>query len=111
MSNRDNFAGGFLLGTILGGIVGGAIGAIVGAKLAEDNHKPPENGTRPEPRPRKLKKRQFAEQAGMETARRSLESKIAQLNEAIDDVRQQLSHVNGTPVEETESVSAVVEES
>ncbi len=110
MSNRDNFAGGFLLGTILGGIVGGAIGAIVGAKLAEES-KPPENGTRPEPRPRKLKKRQFAEQAGMETARRSLENKIAQLNEAIDDVRQQLSHVNGTAVEETESVSAVVEES
>ncbi|AFY83172.1 hypothetical protein [Oscillatoria acuminata] len=110
MSNRDNFAGGFLLGTILGGIVGGAIGAIVGAKLAEDN-KVPENGTRPEPRPRKLKKRQFAEQAGMETARRSLENKIAQLNEAIDDVRQQLSHVNGTAVEETESVSVGVEES
>jgi hypothetical protein len=111
MSNRDNFAGGFLLGTILGGIVGGAIGAIVGAKLAEDHNKPPENGTRPEPRPRKLKKRQFAEQATMETARRSLENKIAQLNEAIDDVRQQLSHVNATAVEEAESVSAVVEES
>lgn len=110
MSNRENFAGGFLLGTILGGIVGGAIGAVVGAKLSEDN-KPPENGTRPEPRPRKLKKRQFAEQAGMETARRSLENKIAQLNEAIDDVRQQLSHVNGTGVEETEGVSAVMEES
>lgn len=110
MSNRDNFAGGFLLGTILGGIVGGAIGAIVGAKLAEDN-KAPENGTRPEPRPRKLKKRQFAEQAGMETARRSLENKIAQLNEAIDDVRQQLSHVNGTAVEETESVLPLAEES
>ncbi|MCT7958753.1 hypothetical protein [Laspinema palackyanum] len=111
MSNRDNFAGGFLLGTILGGIVGGAIGAIVGAKLAEDNNKPAENGNRPEPRPRKLKKRQFAEQAGMETARRSLENKIAQLNDAIDDVRQQLSHVNGTTVEETESVSALMEES
>jgi hypothetical protein len=109
MSNRDNFAGGFLLGTILGGIVGGAIGAIVGAKLAEDNTTP-ENGSRPEPRPRKLKKRQFSEQVGMETARRSLENKIAQLNDAIDDVRQQLSHVNGTGVEEAESVSPLVEE-
>ncbi|MCT7971966.1 hypothetical protein [Laspinema olomoucense] len=110
MSNRDNFAGGFLLGTILGGIVGGAIGAIVGAKLAEDN-KPPENGNRPEPRPRKLKKRQFAEQAGMETARRSLENKIAQLNDAIDDVRQQLSHVNGAVVDENETLSPLTEES
>ncbi len=110
MSNRDNFAGGFLLGTILGGIVGGAIGAIVGAKLAEDNT-PLENGNRPEARPRKLKKRQFAEQAGMETARRSLENKIAQLNETIDDVRQQLNHVNGAAVDESESLSPLMEES
>jgi hypothetical protein len=31
----------------------------------------------------------------MEVARRSLEDKIAQLNDAIDDVRQQLGGVNG----------------
>jgi hypothetical protein len=32
----------------------------------------------------------------METARRSLEDKIAQLNATIDDVRNQLSNVNGS---------------
>ena len=31
----------------------------------------------------------------MEVARRGLEDKIAQLNDAIDDVRQQLGTVNG----------------
>jgi hypothetical protein len=35
----------------------------------------------------------------MEVARRGLEDKIAQLNDAIDDVRQQLGTVNGTPKE------------
>jgi hypothetical protein len=33
----------------------------------------------------------------IEAARRGLEDKIAQLNEAIDDVRQKLGGVNGTP--------------
>ncbi len=33
----------------------------------------------------------------METARRSLEDKIAQLNATIDEVRQQLGNVNGNP--------------
>jgi hypothetical protein len=32
---------------------------------------------------------------GMEAARLGLEAKIAQLNDAIDDVRQQLGYING----------------
>jgi hypothetical protein len=43
------------------------------------------------------KKRQLraATEQNMEVARRGLEDKIAQLNDAIDDVRQQLGTVNG----------------
>ena len=37
----------------------------------------------------------------METARLSLEDKIAQLNQAIDDVRQQLGTVNSNSNSET----------
>lgn len=98
MSNRDNFGSGFLLGTLVGGLVGGAIGAIVGSKLSEETPLP-ENGTSPDIKPRKLRKRQRTSEESIETARRSLENKIAQLNEAIDDVRQQLSNVNGAAVE------------
>lgn len=101
MSNRDNFAAGFLVGTLLGGAIGGVLGAIVGSKLSEESPSR-ENGNLPETRPRKLKKRPFAREESIETARRSLETKIAQLNDAIDDVRQQLSNVNGTTEEEAE---------
>jgi hypothetical protein len=37
----------------------------------------------------------------METARLGLEDKISQLNQAIDDVRQQLGSVNGNNSSET----------
>lgn len=99
MSQQDNFAGGFFLGTIVGGVVGGILGAVVASKLAtEDLEALP-----PDERAGKLKKKAIkaANPADMEVARRKLEGKIAQLNEAIDDVRQQLSGVNGTtPVDE-----------
>ncbi|KEI66439.1 hypothetical protein A19Y_1379 [Planktothrix agardhii NIVA-CYA 126/8] len=39
----------------------------------------------------------------METARLGLEDKISQLNQAIDDVRQQLGSVNGNSGSETEN--------
>lgn len=88
-SGQDNFAGGFLLGAIVGGLVGGVVGAwlassrsdeLLGADVSSDR----QQSLRP------------STESKIEMARRGLEDKIAQLNTAIDDVRQQLSNVNGS---------------
>jgi hypothetical protein len=111
MSQQDDFAGGFLLGTLVGGVVGGVIGALVASgKLSElvSSDEQPLNAdsiegtTKPKKRSRNaasgsLLKAQNGQQVDIEAARRGLEDKIAQLNDAIDDVRQKLGGVNGTP--------------
>jgi hypothetical protein len=95
MSQQDNFSGGFLLGAIVGGITGGVLGALLTAQRLTDGT---EDAALPEgkkpARPRKRMRGGTPEQ-NIELARRSLEDKIAQLNDAIDDVRQQLGNVNG----------------
>jgi hypothetical protein len=100
MSQQDNFGTGFVLGAIVGGVVGGVLGALLTAQRLEGASEDPllkaEEG-----KPNKGKKRALrgsAEQ-NIELARRSLEDKIAQLNEAIDDVRHQLGNVNGRAIE------------
>lgn len=89
MSQRDGFASGFVAGALIGSIFGGVVGALVAARSNQ--------------------KDDFADHdlieasedtvegkaASIEAARLSLEGKIAQLNLAIDDVRQQLGAVNG----------------
>lgn len=94
MSDRNNFLGGFLLGTLVGGAVGGVVGVLVSSRLnpeteGEDNFKL-EEGKR-----KRKSLSGLSTEERMEVARRGLEDKIAQLNEAIDDVRQQLGTVNG----------------
>ncbi len=87
MSQQDGFAGGFLLGALVGGTVGGVVGAFIASrfnstkslKVLEDG-----DGSLLEAQP---------EQA-MEAARQNLEDKIAQLNDAIEAVRQQVRDVN-----------------
>jgi predicted nucleic acid-binding Zn-ribbon protein len=91
MSQRDGFTNGFFLGTFVGGVVGGVVGGILGAvvmsrrdaKLAEE-----------EQIESSQTKAGANESLEMETARRSLEDKIAHLNETIDQVRNQLGTVN-----------------
>lgn len=99
MSQRDNFSGGFLLGAVFGGIVGGALGAVVASRvLNPQSEEPLLSASQADPQTSKAKRRSLKAangQAEMEVARRSLEDKIAQLNDAIDDVRQQLGGVNG----------------
>ncbi|NJL87772.1 MAG: hypothetical protein HC886_20150 [Leptolyngbyaceae cyanobacterium SM1_1_3] len=103
MSQQDNFAAGFVTGAFLGGIVGGVLGAIVSSRLqreAEDElilSSVPDPATEPSTR---------LTEARMELARQGLEDKIAQLNEAIDDVRQQLGKVNGysQPIEDASTI-------
>ncbi len=87
MSQRDGFTGGFLLGALLGGLVGGTIGALAASRRQED-------AMDGEPLPPGTASKEVSEER-IEMARRSLEAKIAQLNLAIDDVREQLSSVNG----------------
>ncbi|NET01564.1 MAG: hypothetical protein F6K61_13505 [Sphaerospermopsis sp. SIO1G1] len=98
MSQKDGFAGGFLFGTIVGGVVGGVLGTVLASRW--ENSSEDENTTEGSTETRKSKRRQMrsagSEDIEMESARRSLEEKIAQLNATIDDVRDQLGNVNGT---------------
>lgn len=87
MSQREGFAGGFLAGAIVGGIVGGLLGTVIASRAnknkLEDTASLNEAGS----------KMRLDTEEDMEMARRSLEDKIAQLNHAIDDVREQLGSV------------------
>ena len=93
MSQRSGFGSGFLLGAIFGGVLGGVAGAIAASRVT--TQKPTKevedeewlDGDEP---------LQFDSEENMELARRRLESKIAQLNGAIDDVRQQMSVIHSS---------------
>ncbi len=101
MSQRDGFAGGFLAGAVFGSVVGGIVGAIVASRndseeLTEEDER--QISSSPEVKKASSRRRQVkaspSDGMEMETARRSLEDKIAQLNATIDEVRQQLGSVN-----------------
>lgn len=98
MSQQGNFVGGFLLGTIVGGVVGGIAGVLVTSRLSQPGASDEGSMSKLDSAERKGRKRQLkaSTEQNMEVARRGLEDKIAQLNDAIDDVRQQLGTVNGT---------------
>jgi gas vesicle protein len=98
MSQQDNFFGGFVLGTIVGGVVGGIAGVLVSSRLAQE-----EDGLKKMEGKANKNLKPPTEQT-IEVARRGLEDKIAQLNDAIDDVRQQLGAVNGNGAIESEAV-------
>jgi gas vesicle protein len=100
MSQRDGFASGFFAGAIVGGVVGGIVGALItrgeASLTAEDESVPAKQVTdakKASARRRHMKASE-TDSMEMETARRSLEDKIAQLNATIDEVRQQLGNVN-----------------
>ena len=106
MNQRDGFASGFLAGTIVGGLVGGVLGALLASQRtggAAADVEPRMNGSLSDANNIKGKRRQLkasSSEQSIEAARRSLEDKIAQLNETIDDVRLTLGNVNGNPPEE-----------
>ncbi|MGG6296109.1 hypothetical protein ACQ4M4_17110 [Leptolyngbya sp. AN02str] len=95
MSQQDNFLGGFLVGTLVGGVVGGVLGVLATSKLnkrdAAEQRKP---FAKLEGKAAQ-KRMAAASPQNIEMARRGLEDKIAQLNDAIDDVRQKLGTTNG----------------
>lgn len=94
MSQKDNFGGGFVIGSIVGGLVGGLLGALLATRNetveANDNFNL-SGGEAP---------LDLSSEESIEEARHGLEDKISQLNMAIDEVRQQLESVNGSPHEE-----------
>ena len=99
MSQQDNFSSGFLWGAVLGGIAGGFVGAVLANRSGEpDGDLDDDLNGRKNPTPVKSSRRplrlESAPQKNMELARQSLEDKIASLNSAIDEVRQQLHQVN-----------------
>jgi gas vesicle protein len=94
MSQEDNFFGGFLVGALVGGVVGGVLGTLVAPRLSrQDALESEKKFSRLDGR--KGDKRQPPTEQSIEASRRGLEDKIAQLNEAIDDVRLKLGGVNG----------------
>lgn len=99
MSQQDNFSGGFIFGAIVGGVVGGIFGVALATAKTDANATPDADPKVARPvrrRPLRVPTSDapMTEQS-MEVARQGLEDRIAQLNEAIDDVRQQLGSVNG----------------
>ncbi len=89
MANKD---GGFGSGLVVGAALGGLVGALIGATLASRPEDDEALGTDRGGRRRLRGARTRGE--SLESARQGLEGRIAQLNEAIDDVRSQL----GTPM-------------
>ncbi len=78
--------GSFTVGMILGALVGGVVGAVVGAMLVDSSQEI-------DPAPSSLPQSEAldaGELPEVDAVRRSLEEKISQLNQAIDEVRQQL---------------------
>jgi predicted acylesterase/phospholipase RssA len=91
MSQQDGFASGFIFGAIVGGAIGGIVGALAATKRRELDP-----NTLQSNKDERLSSSQSSpisesDEASIEIARHSLEAKIAQLNSAIEDVRQQLS--------------------
>lgn len=102
MSQRDGFGSGFIVGAVFGGVVGGILGALIATREGSELllEEETESSNHPdEAKKVSAKRRPFkaldSESQSMETARRSLEDKIAQLNATIDEVRKQLGNVNG----------------
>ena len=112
MSQRDGFGSGFVAGAFVGGVFGGVIGALIASRrdpqlIAQEDIELTDSQA--EARKIAARRRQMKasenENIGIETARRSLEDKIAQLNATIDEVRQQLGNVNGNSAQEHERSS------
>ncbi len=93
MSNQDGFTSGLVVGSVLGGIVGGVLGVVLNQRLSKETSNLQQSDLNPQ-------QHNSLESENIETARLSLEDKIAQLNQAIDDVRHQLNTVNGNAMVE-----------
>lgn len=90
MENRsDRFGSGFIAGAVFGSIVGAFAAVFLTNKLAEL-----EAGPADSPKPARRLPLGISDEVAMESARQGLETKIAQLNDAVDDLQQRLSTVS-----------------
>ena len=94
MSQQNGFGSGFIFGSIIGGVVGGLLGTILANRQEKQILEGEDSPSRSD------REISFSSEERIELARHGLEDKIAQLNLAIDDVRQQLSSVNSDSVEQ-----------
>lgn len=106
MSNQDNFFGGFMLGTLVGGVVGGVVGVLAASRIPKKALKAKASALAQRTPKRGQGQGAASSPQNIEAARRGLEDKIAQLNDAIDDVRQKLGTVNGNAALEPEDVKS-----
>jgi len=94
MGQQNGFGSGFILGSLIGGVVGGVLGTVLATRkekqLAEASSSELRSGRR----------NALNTEESIELARHGLEDKIAQLNLAIDDVKQQLGTVKTAPEQE-----------
>jgi predicted RNase H-like nuclease (RuvC/YqgF family) len=95
MSQQDGFANGFFLGAFVGSLIGGVLGAVITYRRDTQLAGTQETEATDNPKLKRQMKASETQSIEVETARRSLEDKIAQLNATIDDVRRQLGNVNG----------------
>jgi gas vesicle protein len=86
MSQQNGFGSGFVLGSLVGGVVGGVLGTVIATRKEKQIGKTDYQLQTGQEMP-------FSTEESIELARHGLEDKIAQLNLAIDDVRQQLGTV------------------
>ncbi|MCC0177434.1 hypothetical protein I4641_10645 [Waterburya agarophytonicola K14] len=87
MGQQKGFGSGFIIGSIVGGVVGGILGTVLASRNEKQiSERDPEVLQRGREIP-------FTSDESIELARHGLEDKIAQLNLAIDDVKQQLGSV------------------
>lgn len=89
MSQKNGFGNGFILGSIVGGVIGGVLGTL----LANKSEQRSSMENRYQDSLEASTEVRFDTEESIEMARHGLEDKIAQLNLAIDDVRQQLGSV------------------
>ena len=95
MGQQSSFVGGFLLGTLLGAALGGVVGALSASRRQSTRPSGKSLGVGLDQANLTFGEFEADEEDSMESARLGLEAKIAQLNEAIDEVRQQLGGING----------------
>jgi hypothetical protein len=97
MAQQNGFGGGLVVGSILGAVVGGILGTVLATSKEKqiagiDSYK-----LQKVPKDQEMP---FSTEESIELARNGLETKIAQLNLAIDDVRQQLGTVKASSEED-----------
>ena len=94
MGQQNGFGNGFILGSLIGGVVGGVLGTVLATRKDKQTTKVGNSELR------SGSKNPLNTEESIELARYGLEDKIAQLNLAIDDVKQQLGTVKTVPEQE-----------